>query len=246
MGTNFLNFLDLIHFMIANRTSHEFETFAMVCWSLWYHRNKKRLSQPTEPQDRLVARAQELLAEYNSAHHSQMPPQPPSASSRAEWKPPELGRCKVNFDGAVFAETEEAGIGVIIRNSNREPMAALCQRIPYPHSVNAVEASAARAATQLAIDVGILDVEIEGDSAGIVSALVDPNPCLALFGHLIEDTRHLAQSLNFVSFKHVKREGNSVAHALAKKAKSSKPFEIWLETVPPDILPILCKDFSLL
>uniref|UniRef100_A0A2N9F767 RNase H type-1 domain-containing protein n=1 Tax=Fagus sylvatica TaxID=28930 RepID=A0A2N9F767_FAGSY len=245
VGTNFLNFLDLIQFMIANRTSHEFESFAMVCWSLWYHRNKKRLSQPTEPQDRLVAKAQELLAEYNSAHHSQMPPQPSSASSRAEWKPPDLGRCKVNFDGAVFAEREEAGIGVIIRNSNGEPMAALCQRIPYPHSVNAVEASAARAATQLAIDVGILDVEIEGDSAGIVSALLDPNPCLALFGHLIEDTKLLAQSLNFVSFKHVKRDGNSVAHTLAKKAKSSKPLEIWLETVSPDILPILCKDFSL-
>jgi hypothetical protein len=164
VGTNFLNFLDLTQYMIANRTSHEFETFAMVCWSLWYHRNKKRLSQPTEPQDRLVARAQELLSEFHSAHQSQMPPQPPMESLRTEWNPPELGRCKVNFDGAVFAETKEAGIGVIIRNSNGEPMAALCQRIPYPHSVNAVEASAARAATQLAIDVGILDVEIEGDS----------------------------------------------------------------------------------
>ena len=51
--------------------------------------------------------------------------------------------------------------------------------------------------------------------------------------------------MNFVSFKHVKRDGNSVAHGLAKKAKSSKSLEIWLETVPPDILPILCKDFHL-
>ena len=71
-------------------------------------------------------------------------------------------------------------------------MATLCQRIPYPYSVNAVEASAAQAATQLAIVVGILDVEIEGDSFGIVTALLDPNPCLALFGHLIEDTKQLA------------------------------------------------------
>ena len=113
-------------------------------------------------------------------------------SLRTEWNPPEPRRCKVNFDGVVFAETKEAGIGVIIRNSNGEPMATLCQRIPYPYSVNAVEASAAQAATQLAIVVGILDVEIEGDSFGIVTALLDPNPCLALFGHLIEDTKQLA------------------------------------------------------
>ena len=113
-------------------------------------------------------------------------------SLRTEWNPPEPRRCKVNFDGVVFAETKEAGIGVIIRNSNGEPMATLCQRIPYPYSVNAVEASAAQAATQLAIVVGILDVEIEGDSFGIVTAFLDPNPCLALFGHLIEDTKQLA------------------------------------------------------
>ena len=92
--------------------------------------------------------------------------------------------------------------------------------------------------------MGFLDVDIEGDSSGIVMALLDPSPCLALFGHLIEDTKQLAQCMDFVCFKHVKRDGNSVAHALAKKAKTSKPLEIWLETVPPDIFPILCKDFS--
>ena len=92
--------------------------------------------------------------------------------------------------------------------------------------------------------MGFLDVDMEGDSTGVVTALLDPSPCLTLFGHLIEDTKKLAQCMNFICFKHVKRDGNSVAHALAKKAKTSTSPEIWLETVPPDIFSILCKDVS--
>ena len=243
-GISFLSFLDLFQFITTNQPNHETELFAMICWSLWYHRNRKRLSQPTEPLDRLVVRAQELLSEYHSTHSPSLNP-PPVVLPRPAWNPPEPGRYKVNFDGAVFENSGEAGIGVIIRNCNGEPMAALCQRIPYPHSVIAVEASAAKAATQLAIDVGIIEVEIEGDSLSVVTALLDPSPCLALFGQLIEDTKQLAQSLHFACFQHVKRAGNSVAHALAKKARNSKSLEIWLEFVPPDIFPILCKDFSL-
>ena len=53
---------------------------------------------------------------------------------------------KTNFDGAVFAKSREAGIGVVIRNSNGEVVVALSEKIPNPNSVEVLEALAARRA----------------------------------------------------------------------------------------------------
>ena len=50
----------------------------------------------------------------------------PSSSDVIEWKPPVAGSYKVNYDGAIFSDTNEAGLGVIIRNAQGEVMGSLC------------------------------------------------------------------------------------------------------------------------
>jgi hypothetical protein len=45
---------------------------------------------------------------------------------------------------------------------------------------------------------------------------------------------------------HVKQDGNIVAHSLAKRARCCEPFEVWMESVPPDLQNILSSDFSLI
>jgi ribonuclease HI len=150
----------------------------------------------------------------------------------------------VNFDGAIFSETNEAGLGAIIRNHRGEVMASLCQRIPYPHLVAAVEASAARAAVNLVLELGFREMDIEGDSLEIINALLQDSSSFTLYGHLITDTNNTAQHLNSFQFMHVKRDGNMVAHSLAKRARLCEPLEVWMESVPPDLQNILSADFS--
>ena len=123
----------------------------------------------------------------------------------------------MNFDGAIFRESNEAGIGAIVRNHRGEVMVALCQRIPYPYLIEAVEASAAKVAVKLVLDLGIQEVDIEGDSLKIITALQQTTPCFTSYGHLILDTNTLAQNLISYQFMHVKRDGNSVAHTLADR-----------------------------
>jgi hypothetical protein len=198
----------------------------------------------TGTSNQLMMHAQQFLSEFLAAQviHSSTtgPPAPPI---KVVWKPPQPGRYKANFDGAFFEESHEAGVGVVIRNHKGEVMASLCQRIPFPHSVEALEAYAARSAVQLSKDLGLKEVDIEGDSLTIVNDLCNPEPCYSLYGHLINDTQLLAQDGLSVLFTHVKRDGNILAHSIAKKAKVSKPFEVWMESVPPDLGYILCNDF---
>ena len=37
-------------------------------------------------------------------------------------------------------------------------------------------------------------------------------------------------------FQHVRREGNKLAHALARRAVSSADFDVWVEELPSDLL----------
>jgi len=53
---------------------------------------------------------------------------------------------KVNFDGAVFGDSHEAGVGVVIRNERGEVMAPLLEKIAMPSSVEVLKMLAARRA----------------------------------------------------------------------------------------------------
>uniref|UniRef100_A0A2N9GXY5 CCHC-type domain-containing protein n=1 Tax=Fagus sylvatica TaxID=28930 RepID=A0A2N9GXY5_FAGSY len=141
-------------------------------------------------------------------------------STVTKWTPPSSGQYKVNFDGAIFTESNEAGLGAIIRNHRGEAMASLCQRIPYPHSVEAVEASATRTAVNLILDLGLREVDIEGDSLKIITALKQNSPCYTLYGHLIMETKTLAQNLTSFQFMHVKRDGNTSCSLSCQKSST--------------------------
>ena len=42
---------------------------------------------------------------------------------------------------------------------------------------------------------------------------------------------------------HTRRSGNTVAHALARRASECNSSLIWMEEVPPDITHVLLNDF---
>lgn len=60
--------------------------------------------------------------------------------------PPKPGEFKKNFDGAMFNENDEPGIGIVARNSLGQVIAAMAEIIQKPHSVEVLEMIAARRA----------------------------------------------------------------------------------------------------
>ncbi|XP_065638086.1 uncharacterized protein LOC136071113 [Quercus suber] len=167
-------------------------------------------------------------------------PSIPTAPVR--WTRPSDGLYKVNFDAALFEVSGCAGIGVAIRDSSGAIIGALSQKIALPHSVELAEALAARRAVVFAQELSIANVLVEGDCLKVVSALRDPAGCHTLYGHIVEDTHCLASQFQSYGFSHVRRRGNLLAHALARRAVSSADFDVWVEELPVELESIFQTD----
>ena len=69
---------------------------------------------------------------------------------------------------------------------------------------------------KFAADIGLDNVILEGDSMVVTQVLKTKDVGLAAYGLLIRDACTLARNFLEVSYSHTKREGNKVAHCLAK------------------------------
>ena len=83
-------------------------------------------------------------------------------------------------------------------------------------------------------------VVVEGDSSIVMNGLKMKEPDLSSYGWLISDA---CISKNFfffeLSYSHVMREGNKVAHYLIKLVVNYLDNVIWMEDVPPSIFPFI-------
>ena len=169
---------------------------------------------------------------------------PPACSIAgvAKWKPPSEIAVKVNFDGALFGESDCAGLGVVVYNSEGAVLAALSEKIMKPQSAELVEILAARRAVLFSSELGFHNSIFEGDSSSVIKLLQDR--CSSHFqgGHILKDIMSHLDYFVSCSFSHVGRQGNAVVHALAQRARLYFPFEAWTEYVPPAISSFVLSD----
>jgi len=104
------------------------------------------------------------------------------------------------------------------------------------------EALVARLAVVLARELSLFDVIFEGDCLQIIQALKNSGSCKTLFGHVIEETKRLGCSMRFCQFQHVQREGNRLAHGLARRAVLFAGTNVWVEELPSDLEDIFQSD----
>jgi hypothetical protein len=61
-------------------------------------------------------------------------------------------------------------------------------------------------------------VILEGDALAVVQALCRPDDDASRYGIIIEDARRILKTFQVGDVRHVRRDGNKVAHNLAKVA----------------------------
>jgi hypothetical protein len=121
-------------------------------------------------------------------------------------------------------------------------IATLSQKIHGTHSVEMIEALAARRAILFAKEVGVFDAEFEGDAENVIRDLGSTDPIHTPYGLVLEDAKAMLQEFQRFSLSHTRRSGNSVAHALARRASECNNSLVWMEEVPPNITHVLLND----
>ena len=110
-----------------------------------------------------------------------------SLAIATKWSPPLGKEYKTNYDGAVFEDSSEARIGVVVRNATDEVLAALSEKFPYPGSVEVVEILAARRAVRFIVELGMSQSIFEGDSEIVYKTLKSVDVGHSSIGQYVKD-----------------------------------------------------------
>merc|ERR1712100_259600 len=88
-------------------------------------------------------------------------------------------------------------------------------------------------------DLRFSKIILEGDALQVVQALKKPGRNWCRYGHIIEETREILQSLQTWRTTHVRREFNGAAHQFAKEALLRTGEHILIGEVSPCISDII-------
>ena len=160
------------------------------------------------------------------------------------WQAPQASFVEVNFDGAVFGDLNKSSFGVVIRDNNGAVLASCSEKLSQAYKAEETKALAARKALMFAHELGFQRVILEGDALGLIQALKSQEQNLSPLGLLVEDVKVYSNHFQRVLYSHVKRNGNSVAHSLAKHAISIPDLQVWMEDVPSHIGLFLYSDVT--
>ena len=59
---------------------------------------------------------------------------------------------------------------------------------------------------------------------------------------MLSDVLFLDANFRVCSFSHLKRAGNSVAHFLSRQCRSGDELQVWFDSIPEDIAPLVARD----
>ena len=150
---------------------------------------------------------------------------------------------KVNVDGASSDQEGSSSVGVVIRDSSGQVMAALCSPLQSYFSAELKEVFALEQGVLFAQELQLPRVIFESDALAVIQAVNDKDTG-SFFGHLIQGILQNCESFESCHFKHLNRRFNSVAHELAQHARRTGIYQIWKGVAPPFVMSFLHSDLG--
>lgn len=227
------DFLTLFGVLSSRLEREELELFAMVAQRIWFRRNIYVFDGIFLPPSSLVKCAKEAIAEFREAHDSRFlfsihNPIP----LLTQWSKPPQGFIKLNWDAALNRDQKWIGVGIVSRDSNGKVIAHKCSYYRYISDPLVAEAFGAKLCAEFGMFIGFRSVILEGDAVGVVNALNRVDNYEGIVSNLIGETCLMLKNFDRWSVKHVGREGNKVAHSLAKLAVSNLQNQVWFGSFP--------------
>ncbi|XP_057249391.1 uncharacterized protein LOC130590835 [Beta vulgaris subsp. vulgaris] len=212
-----------------------------LAWNIWFERNRFVFGEnccPLPVLSQRVSRQVEEFTEYQS--RMQGPPRQNRCVSSCSWHAPPPGTVKINTDAYLGVEGW-VSIATVARNSAGEVLFASVRKQQARWPVDIAECKAILFAVRCARSHGFSDVIIESDAMVVVSRLTKGSLFLSDLDSVLGDVLYLSKSLNSVCFSHVRRDGNAVAHNLARVVPLGVE-QCWENHCPREVAPYVLMD----
>ena len=165
-------------------------------------------------------------------------PPPPLALN---WKACPSGFFKINVDGATSNDGTNACIRVIVRDCQGLSIVASSEVLQSSYSAEITEAFTLLHGVLLALELKISHAIFEPDALSIIQAL-NYGDTDGEIGLILQDSRSYSAYFNWCTFQHLKRDGNKVAHELAKAARLSGLSQFWKGVNPSCVEHLILDD----
>ncbi|XP_057249939.1 uncharacterized protein LOC130591058 [Beta vulgaris subsp. vulgaris] len=218
------------------------KTGMFLAWVIWGERNRKVFDNHTTPLQVLVNRVKRLTEDhdkYASRIYHTLPSRSASTLSKT-WCPPPHGIVKLNVDASLSVEGW-IGLGVVARGSTGQVLFAATRRIKAFWAPEVAEAKAIALGLKLGKRYGLQEIIVESDCQVVINRLSKSALFLSDLDLVLHDIFSLCSSFSSLSWSHVKRDGNFVAHHLAKLF----PFgveQVWENHYPVEVAPYVLVD----
>nr|XP_016513463.1 PREDICTED: uncharacterized protein LOC107830431 [Nicotiana tabacum] len=126
---------------------------------------------------------------------------------------------KLNCDGAFSSNNNAAGLGGAFRNNNGDWIMGFHKASQIISPTHA-ELMALLEGLKIAKEMNFLNLEIETDCTNVIKLIYEDS---YNFSNIVSEYRWLMHQLKLPHLKHNFREGNEVAHMLAKEAIKNPP-----------------------
>ncbi|OMO99965.1 hypothetical protein CCACVL1_03522 [Corchorus capsularis] len=157
------------------------------------------------------------------------------------WRPAAPGFVKLNVDASFDSNTNEEGLGAVLRDANGTVIICATSRINLVPDSLFAEMYAIHFGLIVANYNGFLDCFVENDSLVAIRELRKFSPCFLEGGILVGQVRELAALFRLIEFKHVIRMCNRFAYNLAHSDCSVELIMFDMEFLYTFVTQILIK-----
>nr|XP_025625426.1 uncharacterized protein LOC112717674 [Arachis hypogaea] len=187
-----------------------------------------------------ISRARTLETVYGKLAEKQQTQKREANRSRTypvTWRPPPENWLKANVDAAFRKENETGAIAVVIRNSKGKMVLGFSGKIQAKSSTVA-EAQAIRKALIIVNNLNMGKTLIESNNLMLIQT-IKSKPTIGEASAIIQDIQILMKELPEKGMTWTPRNGNRLAHVVAKAAESKTLHSTWSLQPPAEIRRIL-------
>ncbi|XP_060969608.1 uncharacterized protein LOC133036862 [Cannabis sativa] len=214
-----MKFSDCLVLLSIVKTTSEMEQMLCTMWFLWTDRNTYIHGKPVLSSSQIWAKSAAYYCNFQQ--HSTIQNSPTvstAAATQSKWILPPLNELKMNVDAACDVSCNKIGVGIIVRNSSGQVVAAYSKSLTGRYKSQEMEAKALLTGLDLAAHHNLLVNHLESDSLVLVNSINCQHTAISSFGDLVLDIKNRLSYLSSVCVSYVKRDANQAAHGLAKQA----------------------------